>query len=259
MPFFFQNLSERAQRVIGLPLHARASWWPTDYDQIAVRAEWSLLSKRFSIGLDVEPHGDDHVTVHYVVPPVALYLSARHPLLGRLANALVSQPSDMGDRYSGRSLNVSIHDWAFWWRLWIDDGGWTKGRPKWKHGDVQILDALLGSATYSERLLERREIEIHMPEGSYKGVCELQEDCWERPRWLPKFLVRAHIDMTDPVPIPGKGENSWDCGENAIHGSTFPARSVADAIGKLTGDVLATRERYGGHDWRPEKKPQTAA
>lgn len=179
-------------------------------------------------------------------------------MLRKLFDRLVAQPSDMGNVYSGRTVSVAIHDWALWWALWVDDDGWTRSRPRWRQGSFYPLDAIFGKMKNSERLLERREIAIHMPEGLYKGVCEMKEGTWQRARWpFPKRIVRAHIDMTDPIPIPGKGENSWDCGEDATHGSTFLAQSIPEAVGYLTGSILRTRERHGGRDWRPEERKKS--
>jgi hypothetical protein len=58
--------------------------------------------------------------------------------------------------------------------------------------------------------------------------------------------------MTDPVPFPGKGENSWDCGEDATHGYYGPAASIEDAVGNLVTSTLKRRRKYGGRDWKPE-------
>jgi len=276
MKFRWQNLNERprarADRFspapTGLPIHGRCWLGPDDDDDddddgpgypTSLRLEWHVLSTRCALALEVDPHDEDHLKLHFGLPPVDLYLSLTDRRLGKLLERIVKQPSDMGNNYSGRELSLRIHDWSLWWKLWVDTSGWTHERPKWRDGNVNFPDTLLGKFKHSERLLERRDIEIRMPEGVYKGVCEMKEGTWKRPRWpFPVHVVRAHIDMTQPIPIPGKGENSWDCGEDATHGSTFPARNVADAIGKLTGDILNTRERRAGRNWQPARKQQAS-
>lgn len=61
------------------------------------------------------------------------------------------------------------------------------------------------------------------------------------------------MKMEEPVPVPGKGENDWDCGDDAIHGSTFAATTIPEAIGKMVGSAMRTRERYASLDWRPKE------
>ena len=41
-----------------------------------------------------------------------------------------------------------------------------------------------------------------------------------------------------PIPVPGKGENSWDCDDDAIHSSHGPHSTVHQA-------VAAARRRLG--------------
>ena len=270
MMFFYQNLNERPRSRVGehfrsaptgLPIRGRASWSPGDDSGTKLGVEWNLFSSRCAAEIDIDPYGDGHeVLLHLGLFPVDLYLHASNPTLKKFAERLVRQPSDLGDSYSGRNLGIRVFEWSLWWSLWVDVGGWTRDRPRWRQGNFNTVDALFGSRKHSARLLERRDIEIRMPEGAYKGVCEMKEEAWKRPRWpFPKYIVRAHIEMTDPIPIPGKGENSWDCGQDATHDATFPARSVSEAVGKLTGDTLSMRERLAGRDWRPESAPTGSA
>lgn len=59
------------------------------------------------------------------------------------------------------------------------------------------------------------------------------------------------------VPVPGKGENSWDCGEDGTQSILFgvdtPIRTYVDAANAFQASVQKTRLRYGGKDWMPER------
>lgn len=55
-----------------------------------------------------------------------------------------------------------------------------------------------------------------------------------------------------PIPVPGKGENSWDCDDDAIHSSHGPHSTVHQAVAALVASVYRDRTRYGsGPEWQP--------
>ena len=55
------------------------------------------------------------------------------------------------------------------------------------------------------------------------------------------------------LPIPGKGENSWDCGDDAYYSIGTPAATAMEAVEYAADRVLETRRRYGGSSWAPSK------
>jgi hypothetical protein len=63
----------------------------------------------------------------------------------------------------------------------------------------------------------------------------------------------ALVESETGVPVPGKGENSWDCGEDALYSLSTTAATIDEAIEKFKASVMKTRERYGGKDWMPMK------
>ena len=55
-----------------------------------------------------------------------------------------------------------------------------------------------------------------------------------------------------PIPVPGKGENSWDCDDDAIHSSHGPHSTVHQAVAALVASGYRERTRYGsGPEWLP--------
>lgn len=149
----------------------------------------------------------------------------------------------------GRASGVTL--WQDWLRVFWnqqqpnDEGGWA-----WS---VHLLDILLGKTQYREGAPTVHRIEVAMPERLYVGTCALHADSWKRPRWFRRTIRRATIDMDkgQQVPVPGKGENSYDCGEDAVFGITLPAATPDEAVAGLIASVLRSRARHGGPRWRP--------
>jgi len=82
---------------------------------------------------------------------------------------------------------------------------------------------------------------------------------WKRPRW--PFAARSESYNWDVVggpddrkglPIPGKGENSYDCDEDAVFGGGVRARNTDDACGRIVGMVMHDRARRAGPGWTPD-------
>lgn len=93
-----------------------------------------------------------------------------------------------------------------------------------------------------------------MPEHPYPATVRLFESTWKRPRWpFARRMVRAEIEVEGGIPHPGKGENSWDCDDDATYSLTCQARTAEDAVAKLVGSVLRDRRNYGGRSWRPRE------
>lgn len=242
MHFHWQNLNEGrtgadGKTPLGLPWHGRA--WLYLASKFALHLEWHLW--RWSCGASVSV--DDELKLHLAIPPASFWFSVEAPIFSR--------------RYGeGRELRLNVHDWAVWWNLWTDTSGWSSKTPWYRNGCLHIDDLFLGKVTYSTRKLDECEVEVPMPERCYRGRAVLEEATWKRPRWFAKKLVRVNIEMLkgEQVPFPGKGENSWDCGEDAAYGFGGPARSIEAGVAMMVESVLMSRRRHGGRGWRPETK-----
>ena len=123
-------------------------------------------------------------------------------------------------------------------------------------------DWLFGKATYSESSRNSRlgglptSGIMKMPEGDYKMKLEFYTSYWHRPRSpFVKSLHRVEITPEKPVPIPGKGESSWDLDEDATYSSTMPVkdRTTDELIADFKKSIMDRRERYGGKNWLPEE------
>jgi hypothetical protein len=116
---------------------------------------------------------------------------------------------------------------------------------------------ILGKTKYSNRVFDSANIEIPMPEKCYRATVQFEEATWKRPRWFSKRIVRAQVDIPGGIPVPGKGENSWDIDEDAIYSICFSATKTWEVVGKVVESVMNSRIRHGGLKWRPEAKEAT--
>lgn len=138
---------------------------------------------------------------------------------------------------------------GLWFCLWADQWSSSFGDAWWRrmyHFDV--ADFVLGKAAYSSKELVTYAVSIPLPEGTFPGTVTLEEATWKRPRWKAKIVRRADISVERPPTFPGKGENSWDQGDDAIYSMTCRAKSVAEAIGQYVEAVLSNRFRRGKRD-----------
>lgn len=206
---------------------------------------WSLLRHFCHIGVTVGGCDDD-LTFELAVPGIAVWFSGENVLPRKW------RPDDP------HRTGIDIHDWAIWFNIWQNDMEWDPKRDRFRHFNFNfnIPDFFLGSTNYSKRNLKTDWAPIPMPEGSYPAKITIHEDTWKRPRWpFPKRIVRATIDMEKPIPFPGKGENAWDCGDDALHSLTTPATTIPKAIAATVESVLQSRmKRGGGLTWKTAEK-----
>lgn len=242
--FHWQNLNEDVRgNPKGWPIHGRA--W-LHLGRTVLRVEWNLASRSCGLELDVDPR-EYEVMVSARFPPLALYLGASFlPGLGWLWKRI--RP-----KWDPRSIGIRIFDWAIWWSLWEDTHQSSSRDPWWMRGCWHPGRTFFGPWVYETRVLERRTIEVPMPEGSYCGTAELRYAV-RGHKWSP-LKHRTHeveIDLVRGIPVPGKGENSWDCEDTAIQGHSGPARSIEHGVSNLVRSALETRRKYGGAQWRPQ-------
>ena len=144
-------------------------------------------------------------------------------------------------------FDVSFHDKTLFWALMKFDWGWSNQMPKWMSGSFHPLDILLGSVEYTKKVLSTHSVQIPMPEGVYPAIVELEECTWKRPRWFGHTGFYANVDVKDGIPHEGKGENSWDCGKDAIYGLSIKAKTVEEAIAATVECALRSRRKYDGN------------
>lgn len=210
-----------------------------------LRVEWSPGHWSPALSLTVgSGDGDDGVSLHVGIPPMWFFVGADGVLPASVSKRLRHNPHAMG---------VRIFEGRIWFDLLQDQHEYNTRRDRFRSFNLPIVDWLLGRPVYSAEPIGKPEaVEIPMPERSYAATVQLSRCTWKRSRW-PKATVitRAEVTIPEGLPFPGKGENAWDCGDDATSAASFPCDSVPEAIGHMVGSVLRDRWQRGGRDWRP--------
>lgn len=218
--------------------------------RVEYHAPTNHFGARVSLG-----HDDEPMKASLQLLAAGVYLSADHALIRRLRQTVCDAFPDKVSKYSGRELSLSVHDTAVWWCVGADDMGWSSNTPRWMKGSWHPLGFHMRQG--EPELVEEREVLVPMSERSYRAVARLTTARWgftKLPRYFDRIGRSVNIEMLDgeQIPCPGKGENSWDCGEDATFSMSATGDTIEDGIGRLVASVLRSRRRYGGPAWVPE-------
>lgn len=134
-------------------------------------------------------------------------------------------------------------------------GRWLRDIKRNKQVTLFRGDWILGKPRYTLEVLEEG-IPIVANVGqwdgdNYRGTAKHTRRTWKR-RFSTKVSDGYEIDMQEGIPFPGKGENSWDQGDDAYFG--FGGATIEAALDHIVADTIKARERHGGPGWRPSLK-----
>jgi hypothetical protein len=176
----------------------------------------------------------DEKQIHFALGPLYVYLSKEY-----------GTHFDDPKKY-GVDLTASIL--RFWYGAydWTGEDDKNKER-RFRYKDA-FLDCVFGRTMFFKHDVDYRptKVPIPMPEGVYTAEFTRQRLCWMRPRW-PFRKVRESIDINIPkgIPFAGKGENSWDCGDDGLYGTGSETWSQDAAIKRVQDYVAERRAKYG--------------
>jgi hypothetical protein len=215
--------------------------------------DWHFFNRRLSIGIGLADY-DHALTAHFCIGLINLYWHLDHwPLYQRIRDRIKRKNETYGN---GRTIGFSFGEGMLLVDIWNDPMEHRHADPRWWHFAFIPRDFFFGHSVHSERTIRESRVDVPMPERNYPATVRVFESTWKRPRWpWPKRIVRCDITPDTPIPFPGKGENSWDCGEDATHSMTCMASTEYEAVAKLVESVLRDRHRHGGKQWRPAKVP----
>lgn len=255
MHFHSQNLNEH-RGVTGSIWRNGRCWWhwnnihKSGRSDRTIGLEWSFWKKRLSFAIGLADY-DHALTANFCIGLFNLYF---HYDNWNLYTWLRDRTKRKSQTYgSGRIIGFSWFDGLVHIKVWDDPMESRRDDPWWWHLSFFPKDKLLGKTEYTSTMLRKVRLEIPMPEGVYMATATFNKDSWARKRWWTKTLVRCEVVPDTPIPFPGKGESAWDCGEDAMHSSYFPAVEDHEAVSKVVESVLRSRYRHGGRNWRPEK------
>jgi len=245
MNFRRQNLVEdKNGDPIGLGLKHGRAWLQNG----SLQLHWEWFFGKLSFRLGIESEEDDDLLFSFCIPLVSIWFSVTHPFIHKCLKRT--------KWFYGRQLGVSIHDGS----VWIDFltqrfGEWPPAVGK--HYMFDFVKFILGKTKYSKRVLKEFDVEIPMPERIYTAKVEESISTRKRPRW-PQSKKQKYFsfDIAEGIPIPGKGENAWDCGDDAILGISSNKYDIGSAIGEVVGCILQRRLKYGSK-MRWDKPPSS--
>ena len=236
---FFVHSSGRSRAMV---------WW-----HFFSRLNWAEVSVKF----DTEEGGE--IALGVIVPWLASF-GISLPLPTRWLRPWMIQDRvfDLRLGYIGDIAWIEVA-----WAQWAQDCGMTdyyrRERPR-KYTDLQLwpgwqlklrwpplLDWVFGKRKYRQETRRSMPIQILMDMHQHDGLWTLRETWSERQRWPWRYHVRFYsdIDMPDPPQFAGKGENSWDCGNDGICGMSSRELTPLGAIGDYMAAVMKARAKYG--------------
>ncbi|HLO42591.1 MAG TPA: hypothetical protein VK176_16330 [Phycisphaerales bacterium] len=133
--------------------------------------------------------------------------------------------------------------------------------PWWVQGIyVDLVERVFGRFELTQKIYQAEPTIIPMPEGCYAATAERVEGVWKRARlpWASHRRTHYRFEIPGGIPFAGKGENSWDCGDDATHGSSVPSETLEEAVGLVVAGVLTKRRKYGTASHLRDRKPVMA-
>lgn len=219
--------------------------------------EWHRRWKQ-ALHLKVVLGGEDNDIGFHCCLPLIGWLSFSFAILPFKLNQYLD--SHMMGRHTGFSITRDWIELEFHKRSFA---GWTKGK-RWNEGwDYHFyynrpLDWFFGRITFTEPAqLSHDTVQIALPDGPYILDIKKMERFRYRPRLYKngKYDTWFEITPSRPAPVPGKGTQSYNCGEDAYYSFNSGGDNVEDAVAHFVKSVLRTRRRYGGNvNWQPSPK-----
>lgn len=230
--------------------------------QVYLSAEWRLFSRGHGLGFEAKV-GTNGSAQHLALSLYAsrlgsLWLSASGILpWAWLERRKPDGTIDYESHITGACVMLNSNDYPIVkWDVWAPRDGFSRRERKWwRAGYVDLRRLAFGPTTVERLNAEEGTCVVPMPEANYPATWRRETMRWTHTKLLGHLRdsimghkTATHVEITPgkPVPVPGKGENSWDCGDDAIHSISAPGHSIEAAIGRLVGSALITRQRYGG-------------
>ncbi len=239
-------------------LHYKEDTW-------GIMVEWLFGGHHCSINFHLGTGDvDEDLGLSFCIPYVLnLWMEIKAPWIKRLCYRVLpirhynykddgSHSSRIG---SDREISIRVFDWAIWWSLWMPVDECRLDEPWYRRENFRPIDFLFGRQDYSARVIDEGVCVIPMPEGCYIATYKTKFCEWTRKRSpFKETRFRTEVDIPGGIPVPGKGENSWDCEDDAVNRVSFPGRTKWEAISGIVETVMRDRIRYGGSEWMNKRE-----
>ena len=132
-----------------------------------------------------------------------------------------------------------------------DDGAFNGKRDLY----FNVTQALFGQWEGEDAVLEDREVDVGLPEATYRTRARLIERTVSLPRW-PLKRYRRFVEFIDAAMIvPRRKSDSFQhAGCDGF--VTVLGQTIEEGIGELVGRVLRDRKVYGGDAWADGPPPR---
>jgi hypothetical protein len=240
----WQNLGKEGK----FPLDARA-WLHYGRETFAV--QWVLFQLGFGVRFEITEDYESTVSWSVKIPGLALFFHVDSMHLSKL----------VGKHFGTGKYPPFEREFAFYWHhnaLWLKLWGpedYSRSDPWWRKMKAwHFDDLLLGKTKYKRSKGISQEVTIQMPEGAYEAWATEELCSWKRPRWFEKTSRYIDIHFEEgqkPPAFNGKGENSWDCGDDGIYSVSFDVgdkllpEAIEYAKQEYIKRVNQNRARYG--------------
>lgn len=262
MYFWFQNLNENLKKLF----HFRGSVGR------AYNKQWfsyELCSGRsFAFEITHGEAGDQEATrLRVGCLFFDLYLKFRLPSWTYFKRKCIATWDNNREFYlvQGRHYGFYFYDWAFVWNFHAKVFESSSSDPWWMRQYIHIDDFFLGRPELlTDDLMSAEDIYFKMGTKEFKIDSIKWERCRRFRRHIPYSLYhqtwyRVEIKIDQPPMRAGKGENSWDCGDDGIFGmsrewqGTNPNylnydQCIKEAVQLYVESVTEDAKRYGGSD-----------
>lgn len=178
-----------------------------------------------------------------------------------LAALLRLERAGVGRIQKSRRFGLSLFDSCLTFYGGSDPHVWSRDDPWYHRLTIDLHRLLFGKASYKEEPVgEPVSGYVAVDREAYPVTAQLKVSSWTYPRrmGLSRFvnnsISRVEVDCGKGIPIPGKGENSWDLGDDKIFEASVAANSLEEGMERLAEMVRDRRDRYGGEGWKPERE-----
>lgn len=235
------------------PRHGR---WFLRFPGNNIGIEWDIFTKRLGASLQFDDTDDYAVTIWFAIP----FLISFYFMLGRanwllkLLGLTYEQVRDKPLRDWRREIGFSWYWRGLWVDPWCNSNEWSSSIPRWRQSFcINFIRILFGRKTYDTYNEQVDESFVIMPEGRYPATVKRYTAEWKRPRWpFAERVHRAEVEVEGGIPVPGKGENSWDIDDDAIFSLTCVASEVREATKQMYESIMRSRYRHATVAWIPD-------